>query len=257
MARRREIYRLGEVEDGLLKREVQSVGATLLTDLQQGLLTAVVEFPAFRNGRTPISKEQWQEISLKNFRERTTRRAKEEEDFEFTVGEFVGAESERLARSTLAIFRRDLNDIDPDFREHFATLAVGLAEPTAGDWETLAKCCIDCWQALLDDESARSLYPVVTATEMDRYLSSVAAEQGGGGKSASPGGRPSSPHWPVIYEEIIRRLVTQPELLVPGKVELFATIIHKWAKGRYSEKTGVIPNEKTIGEKLRSILKQQ
>lgn len=258
MAKRRELFRLAEVEFGLAATVGNDTGPVLLTDLQQGTLGTVVEYPRFREGLTEVPVVIWQDLELDEFAGRPRRRAKEGE-FKLSAADFVDGERKKLRATTVAVFGRSESGIDADYAKHCRALRALKGEMTPADWETLILMCFK-WQRDLVEGAADSLVPMVTASAFEKYLSRVKADyaldEGGGranGTGGAKGGRPPVGHWSVIVSEGFRRLATSPTPLADGDVQEFAENLRTWAIQEIGQGKGV-PEANTIAGRLRQVL---
>lgn len=247
MPKRRNLFRLGEVEIELGKYIDRHVQQVLLTDLQQGTLNAVVEFPRFRNGLTEVPIQTWQDVELDDFAPPAARRTRQAE-FEIARGDFIEAERKRLRTTTVAVFRRTEAEMDGDYAAFLRGSSQLKRDMTEKDWEQVLLQCFR-WQRELSEEAGGALVPMITSDAFEAYIAQVRTDVGP--EKGVPGRKPAD-SWLSIYEEAIRQLAADPDLLKEGNVQGFAKILNQRAIEVFGQKAGV-PNVATIAERLRKV----
>ena len=258
MVRRRELFRLAEAEIELAAIVGKDTGPVLLTDLQEGTLKALVQYPLFRKGMTEVPKDVWQDVELDEFAGQPRRRGKVSE-FEFSADKFIKEERKKLKATTIAVFRRSTSGMDADYIKCLRAGGDLKAEMTPEDWENLILKCFR-WQRDLGESAADSLVPMITASALQQYTSQVKADYAvddgarkAKGAGVAKGGRPPASHWSVIVSEGFRRLATRPTLLAEGDVQEFAENLRTWAIREIGEGKGV-PEADTIAGRFRQVL---
>jgi hypothetical protein len=259
MARRRELFRLAEVEIELATIVGKAPGPIMLTDLQEGTLKAVVQYPSFRDGLTEISASIWRDVDLDEFAPPPRRRSQDGE-FVLSADEFISHERAKLKATTVAVFRRSEVGMDTDYLDYLRTKGSLKDEMAADDWEKLILACFR-WQRDLAESARHSLVPMVKASALERYLYQVKSDYrvreaapsvmtGGSGK----GGRHPVGHWNAIVSEAFRRLAKGTVVLADGNVQDFANELRTWGTSNLGENVGV-PTANTIAGRLRNVLK--
>ena len=249
MSKRRQLFRLAEVEIELANIVGKNTSPVLLTDLQEGTLSAVVQYPAFRDGLSEVPAEVWRNIELDEFAGRPRRST----DYEFTLSadEFIMAERSKLKATTLAVFHRSANDMDAEYANHFRTQGTLKAEMTPEDWEKLLLNCFR-WQRDLVENATVSLVPMVTSAELETYIANVKADHDPGDQSStSKVGRRLNSHWNAIFSEAFRRLAA-PKELIDGDIQDFARELRAWAFEKWGN---AAPTDNTVAGRLRKVLK--
>lgn len=248
VARRRGLFRLAEVEIELAKATQNlEPKAVLLTDLQQGALSTVAEFPRFRNGVTPVPQEHWKAVDLDEFSERPARRSGQT-DFLLDSDWMVREERKKLKTTVLACHRRDRSQMDPDHGAFFEEGNHLKENMSPEDWEHILLKCFG-WHKMLLKEAEPSFVPMVTSAELERYLQQVEADRDG--PVARPG-RPPADFWLSIFGEAIRQLHSDSKQLNDGNVSPFAKRLHAWAIDKFRTNVGV-PGPATIADRLRAV----
>ena len=177
-----------------MKLGEKSVSAIVLSDLQEGALVAVVEFPPFRDGLTKISTEFWKNMSLDNFTDRSSwARQGEEADYEVPVDSVSEREWELLRQTTWAVFCKKQSDIPSEYAQHFRQREWLKKSMEEKDWEELVDYCFASHRELteLEINSQAVLCPKVRADQMELYFSKVRSDQGTSTK-INKGGVPSA-----------------------------------------------------------------
>lgn len=193
------------------------------------------------------------------FRRPGRRGWKGEVDYSLSVNDFFEQEEQLLQLAVRAAASRDQIKVPAEFELHMKK--VGLLNPVMSedDWQAALTWLLDCWKQLSGVSGSDPLYPMVEAHRLPAYLLAVKKDRALAGKSIGdrhPGGRPESPHWPVILEAAIRKLARRPNALRGGEVQEFAGHLHA-ALGKTSvEGNTPLPNADTIAHRLRSIIKQ-
>jgi hypothetical protein len=167
-SRRRGLFRLGEVEIELAKFMDRNLAQVVLSDLQQGTLQTVVQFPHFRDGIISVPVDLWADVELSDFAISVPRRRRDTE-FKLSAEDFVQGERKKLKSTTVAVFRRSEATMDADYITHLRTEGLLKADMTVEDWEKLLLNCFK-WQRVLIEESSDDLVPMVKAAEFERYL---------------------------------------------------------------------------------------
>lgn len=247
MPKRRKLFRLGEVEIELDKHVGRNASLVLFTDLEQGTLQAVVQFPAFRDGLTEVTIQLWKNVDRDEFVSRSGRRKKQVE-FELAAEDFGEAERMKLRATTLAVFRRTVAEMDADYLAFFRGNDLLKNDMTDADWEKLLLRCFR-WQRELSEEAGASLVPMVTSDAFEAYIAQVRADASPA--RGTPGRKPAD-SWISIYEEAIRQLAANSELLKEGNVQGFAKTLNQWGIEAFGRNAGV-PNVATIAERLREV----
>lgn len=258
MGYRREYVRLEEVGGELAQIGVPNADVVLLSDLQQGVLDAFVEFPDFRSGLTQIPRNVWHEMDLAGGRSLPARRRHGPWDqFRFTVNDFYFNEDESLRQATLAVARRDVNSMPPEYRQHLEEQQLLVADMTEESWSVLISWCGASWRSLSDLDGSTALRPMIKAHHVNAYLESVKRDRASAGRiygEKHPGGRPESPHWPAIYQAIIKNLARRSCTLRSGDVQKLGQHIYTNLKKTVVEGKSPLPNADTIAQRIRRIV---
>lgn len=253
MERRRELYRLAEVAAELRMLGRLDVSAEMLSDLQQGALQAAVDFPDFREVYTNVPRHAWEDTLLQDFVEKLDAHV----DIELPLADFARREATRLKKTSQAVARKDPSDIDSRYRKQFLKDEWLKERMTDADWRRLRDFCSESTRGLQEQQrEARPLRPMVTARDLDDYISKVRAEMSRDSTPKSKGGRRPTDYWLPIYEEIIRRLARRDSALRDGEYAQFAGHVHNWAEKTIDKQAHqALPAKATIAQKLRDVMK--
>lgn len=259
MSYRKPLFGLDEVGAELESLKVPRWHITLLSDLQQGALVAVVKFPSWRDTYTRIPNSVWHENDVVRIFKRPGRHGwKGELEFTLTVNDFYSEEEELLRETLLATSLRDSTRIPVEARQAMNKHGYLKASMKSEDWEAALKWLADCWRQLSELSGGEKLYPMVEAHVMRSYLQAVKQDRSNAGKLAgdkNPGGRAPNPHWSMIYETAIKMLASRPNVLQSGKVQEFAIHLHTHVKKTTDESRSLLPAADTIAGELRRILR--
>ncbi len=259
MSYRKQLFGLDEVGAELEAIRVPRWHLTLLSDLQQSVLVAVVAFPSYREGFTKIPPTVWHKSDVVRFFKRPGRRGwKDEFDFALEVNDFYFAEEELLRQAVLSAALRHCGNIPREFREHMVRRGFLKDNMSMDDWNKSISWLIASWRELSDLNGSAPLYPMIEAHHMHRYLHAVKKDRSLSGKWSGdkhPGGRPENPHWPKILEAAAALKMRKPALWRAGKMKEFATCLHNPLKREVDESQQPLPDVDTIAQRLRRELK--
>ena len=273
MSMRKRFFTLEEVGTELEGLGIERWHLVLLSDLQQGVLPTVVEFPSYRSSATTVPRSAWTSEGVDRFFRRSGRRGwRESFDFHFSVGDFYEEEEVLLQQAVRAASCRDLSKLPRQFVHHMKT--IGLLAPSMGDieWTNALTWLTDCWVELSELGGSDPLPPMVEEFRLPAYLLSVQRDHSSLQKpkpGKNPGGRPPSPHWLNVYQTITCELINRRSPLCSGEIQKFAEYIHKKMKpeeeesepgstsaGKLRTTTTPFPNADTIAQRLRSMLQE-
>ncbi len=251
---RKDTYSLPEVRASVLKLGGSRPAETLLADLQQGHLKAVVEFPAGRRPLLPVPACHWTK-RLGNLRyPQLVQKLKRV----CTVNDFYLDEENLLRCALCAAAHRNAEDIPVPYRQWMQQNDYLKSEMNDSAWSAVIQQLSECWVAMSELDGRDLLYPVVLATELDRYLKELKSDVVINGKPVygkHPGGRPENPHWSFVDAEVIRVLAARGSALAAGEIMQVASHVHTRVVKALADAKAPPPKPETIAQRLREICK--
>lgn len=273
MLMRKRFFSLEEVGIELEGLGIERWHLVLLSDLQQGVLPTLVEFPTYRSSTTTVPRSAWTSEDVDRFFRRSGRRGwRDSFDFHFCVSDFHEQEERLLQQAMRAASRRDQTQIPREIAAHMTAEGLLLASMGDPEWTNALSWLTDCWVHLSALSGNDPLPPIVEEFRLRDYLLSVKRDHSALQKpkhDRNPGGRPPSPHWLKVYETTIRELINRGSPLCAGEIQQFAEHVRKKVKLEEGESelgshstgkfkiAGQIPNADTIAQRLRSMLHER